>query len=115
MRVLAIMKILAIVSLALAIGCGIASSSSKSTEEIKAVEPATDAVPNTESAKGTQTAVFAGGCFWGVEAVFEHVKGVTDAKSGYTGGDLREPTYEQVSDGNTGHAESVKVTFDPAV
>ena len=62
---------------------------------------------------GPQTAVFAGGCFWGVQAVFQHVKGVTEAVSGYTGGDVADPSYEQVSLGTTGHAESVRVTFDP--
>src|SRR5882757_4687539 len=66
------------------------------------------------SPKGLQTAVFAGGCFWGVEAVFEHVKGVTEAKSGYTGGNAKTASYETVSGGNTGHAESVQVTFDPS-
>ncbi len=66
------------------------------------------------SAPGLQTAVFAGGCFWGVQGVFEHVKGVTEAVSGYTGGGLANPNYRQVSAGNSGHAESVRVTFDPA-
>jgi peptide-methionine (S)-S-oxide reductase len=63
----------------------------------------------------TETAVFAGGCFWGVEAVFEHVRGVVDATSGYAGGDARTAHYEQVGGGDTGHAESVRVTFDPSV
>ena len=58
--------------------------------------------------------MFAGGCFWGVEAVFEHVKGVTSAVSGYAGGTTRSPTYGEVSTGSTGHAESVQVVFDPA-
>jgi len=62
----------------------------------------------------TETAVFAGGCFWGVQGVFEHVKGVTKAVSGYAGGTVVNPGYEQVSMGSTGHAESVSVTFDPA-
>ena len=68
-----------------------------------------------ESAAGrhTETAVFAGGCFWGVQGVFQHVKGVTNAVSGYTGGEARTAHYERVSDGDTGHAESVQVTFDP--
>lgn len=61
------------------------------------------------------TAVFAGGCFWGVEAVFERLKGVSSAVSGYAGGTKKNPDYEQVSSGRTGHAESVKVTFDPSV
>ncbi len=65
-------------------------------------------------AAGTpETAVFAGGCFWGVEAVFEHVKGVTSAVSGYSGGSAATAHYETVSSGRTGHAESVQVTFDP--
>ena len=60
-----------------------------------------------------ETAVFAGGCFWGVQGVFQHVKGVTSAIAGYSGGTLANPTYEQVGSETTGHAESVKVTFDP--
>jgi peptide-methionine (S)-S-oxide reductase len=64
--------------------------------------------------KGQQTAVFAGGCFWGIQAVFQHVKGVVQATSGYSGGAAATATYEQVSTGETGHAESVQVTYDPA-
>jgi peptide-methionine (S)-S-oxide reductase len=64
--------------------------------------------------KGRQTAVVAGGCFWGVQIVFQHVKGVNHATSGYSGGSVASPTYERVSTGETGHAESVKITFDPA-
>ncbi len=67
------------------------------------------------SAAGDAVAVFAGGCFWGVQAVFEHVKGVKSATSGYAGGTLRSPSYEDVSSGRTGHAESVRVVYDPAV
>ena len=63
---------------------------------------------------GLQTAVFAGGCFWGIEAVFEHIKGVVDAVSGYAGGTAKNAQYELVGTGLTGHAESVRVTFDPA-
>jgi peptide-methionine (S)-S-oxide reductase len=70
-------------------------------------------IPAT-AAQGDQTAVFAGGCFWGVEAVFEHVKGVKQATSGYSGGDARTARYGIVSTGRTGHAESVKVVYDPA-
>jgi peptide-methionine (S)-S-oxide reductase len=62
----------------------------------------------------TDTVVFAGGCFWGVQAVFQHVKGVVSATSGYAGGTVVNPDYEQVSTGRTGHAESVRVVFDPA-
>ncbi|WP_420140261.1 peptide-methionine (S)-S-oxide reductase MsrA [Sphingomonas sp.] len=62
-----------------------------------------------------ETAVFAGGCFWGVQGVFQHVKGVTGAVSGYTGGSAADARYERVSYGDTGHAEAVRVTFDPRV
>ena len=64
------------------------------------------------TAKGEQTIVLAGGCFWGVQAVFQHVKGVVSATSGYAGGTVSSPTYEHVSSGSTGHAEVVKVVFD---
>jgi peptide-methionine (S)-S-oxide reductase len=67
------------------------------------------------AAAQTQTAVFAGGCFWGVDAVFKHVKGVTRVVSGYSGGESSTAHYELVSEGTTGHAESVQVTFDPSV
>ncbi|HEY8794208.1 MAG TPA: peptide-methionine (S)-S-oxide reductase MsrA [Gemmatimonadaceae bacterium] len=66
------------------------------------------------TAPGEEVAIFSGGCFWGVQAVFQHMKGVTSAVSGYTGGQLKNPGYEQVSTGTTGHAESVRVTFDPS-
>jgi peptide-methionine (S)-S-oxide reductase len=62
----------------------------------------------------TQTAVFAGGCFWGVDAVFKHVRGVISTTSGYAGGSAETAQYERVSRGDTGHAESVRVVFDPA-
>ena len=61
----------------------------------------------------TQTAVFAGGCFWGMEAVFEHVKGVRDVVSGYAGGAAKDATYDRVSSERTGHAEAVRIEFDP--
>ncbi|MGY3039139.1 peptide-methionine (S)-S-oxide reductase [Rhodanobacter sp. TND4EL1] len=61
-----------------------------------------------------EVAVLAGGCFWGIEAVFEHVKGVHKVTAGYSGGAANTANYDDVSDGNTGHAESVKVEFDPA-
>ena len=73
------------------------------------------AVDNALSAKpGEETAVFAGGCFWGIQAVFQHVKGVKSAVSGYAGGHVASPSYEEVSSGATGHAESVKIVFDPS-
>ena len=83
-------------------------------------DKATTAVPspNVDAAiatsKGEQTAVVAGGCFWGIQAVFQHVKGVINATSGYSGGASNTAEYELVSTGDTGHAESVKITYDPS-
>jgi peptide-methionine (S)-S-oxide reductase len=94
------------VALALTLGLAHAGSAAKALPQ-PAVDVASDA-------GGLQTAVFSGGCFWGVQGVFEHVKGVTRAVSGYAGGTVANPSYEQVSSGSTGHAESVRVTFDPA-
>ena len=81
----------------------------------EAVVPTPAAVIKASEAPGLKTAVFAGGCFWGVEAVFSHIKGVTSAVSGYDGGDASTAQYERVSEGDTGHAEAVKVTYDPKV
>jgi peptide-methionine (S)-S-oxide reductase len=64
--------------------------------------------------KGEQTAVIAGGCFWGVQAVFQHVKGVISVSAGYSGGAADTAHYEMVSEGNTGHAESVRIKYDPS-
>jgi peptide-methionine (S)-S-oxide reductase len=74
-------------------------------------EPVADSL--IVAAQGKQVAVFAGGCFWGVEAVFEHVKGVTNVVSGFSGGSSATASYDKVSGGDTGHAEAVKVTYDP--
>ena len=71
------------------------------------------AAPPVQSAP-LDTVVFAGGCFWGVQAVFQHVAGVVSATSGYAGGKVAKPRYEDVSTGNTGHAEAVRVVYDPA-
>jgi peptide-methionine (S)-S-oxide reductase len=68
-----------------------------------------------KEAKGLKTAVFAGGCFWGVEGVFSHVKGVTGAVAGYHGGTQRSAKYDIITSGITDHAESVKITYDPAI
>jgi peptide-methionine (S)-S-oxide reductase len=73
-------------------------------------KPAVDAPPGQAT---SAVVVFAGGCFWGVQGVFQHVKGVTSAVSGYAGGDKQAAIYEIVSGGTTGHAESVQITFDP--
>lgn len=72
------------------------------------------AVDEPHSRQKTETAVLAGGCFWGVEAVFDAVKGVSDAVAGYAGGSRADAQYEIVSNGTTGHAESVEITFDPS-
>jgi peptide-methionine (S)-S-oxide reductase len=69
---------------------------------------------SASAASNEETAVFAGGCFWGVDAVFKHVKGVTNVVSGYAGGEAATAHYEMVSEGDTGHAESVRVHFNPA-
>ncbi len=80
-------------------------------QAVRAPAPALD----MPAAATSETAVFAGGCFWGVQGVFQHVKGVRSAVSGYTGGVQGTARYETVSGGDTGHAESVRVTFDPHV
>ena len=74
--------------------------------------PAVDA--SLAASHGEQTAVVAGGCFWGIQAVFQHVKGVISATSGYSGGAAKAAEYETVSTGDTGHAESVKIIYDPS-
>jgi peptide-methionine (S)-S-oxide reductase len=75
-----------------------------------------DPLTNTTlaAAPGSETAVFAGGCFWGMEALFERVKGVSSVVSGYAGGSAETAQYKKVSAGNTGHAESVQITYDPS-
>src|SRR6187549_2655390 len=70
--------------------------------------------PEVHAPAKTETIVFAGGCFWGIQSVFQHTKGVVSATSGYAGGNVAKPSYEDVSSGQTGHAESVKVVFDPS-
>ncbi|MBY0354172.1 MAG: peptide-methionine (S)-S-oxide reductase MsrA [Rickettsiales bacterium] len=71
-------------------------------------------VQSTKDKAATKTIVLAGGCFWGIEAVYQHTKGVVDAVSGYSGGDANQADYSSVSSGNSGHAEAVQVTYDPA-
>ena len=80
-------------------------------EKVTLPTPALDARRTTAT---EASAVLAGGCFWGVQAVFQHVKGVKSVVSGYAGGELNAPTYQIVSSGLTGHAESVKITYDPS-
>jgi peptide-methionine (S)-S-oxide reductase len=95
---------------ALAIGAFAPRPTNASESAVKIAPPAVDA---TSAAAGTQTAVFAGGCFWGVQGVFQRVNGVVQAVSGYAGGAKESAQYEMVGSGLTGHAESVKITYDP--
>jgi peptide-methionine (S)-S-oxide reductase len=84
----------------------------RSSAESATVVPA-PTVDASASTAATETAVFAGGCFWGVQGLFQHVEGVKNAVSGYAGGAKENAEYEKVGSGRTGHAESVKVTYDP--
>ncbi len=103
----------AVAAVALALTVGLAPSlACGASAAVKLPAPTVDA-PRAAKA-GRETAVFAGGCFWGVQAVFQHVDGVSEALSGYAGGSAATASYDLVSTGDTGHAESVRVTFDPA-
>jgi len=95
--------------LAAAFGLGVFPSAAESA---RAVPPPAIDEPATQGS-ASEVVVLAGGCFWGVQGVFQHVKGVTSAVSGYAGGSKATASYETVSTGTTGHAESVQVTFDP--
>ncbi len=107
-----LIQLLLLVVLGSLLSCGSVSSSGvvESPETASAqTEPESPVNP-----ADLKTAVFAGGCFWGVEAVFEHTKGVYDVKSGYSGGTAKSANYDEVSGGSTEHAEAVEVRFDPA-
>lgn len=97
----------------LALLCAFAYQQQAANAAEEAVVIAAPAVDEPAGTARTATAIFAGGCFWGVQGVFQHVKGVTSAVSGYTGGEARTANYEAVEGGDTGHAESVKITYDP--
>ena len=94
---------------ALAVAAFVAVPTRAAEDAVKIPPPAADA----QAGDGLQTAVLAGGCFWGVQGVFQHTAGVKSAVSGYAGGSQMTATYEQVSSGATGHAESVQVKYDP--
>jgi len=99
---------------ALALAVSLTGTCARARDRGPAVLPA-PAVDAPRAAKpGKETVVFAGGCFWGVQAVFQHVRGVIDATSGYAGGEAKTAAYDLVSTGDTGHAESVRVTYDPS-
>lgn len=105
-------KALATLLLLPVLALGVGAQSAKGQEAPVVIPaPTTTLVESGTSA----TAVFAGGCFWGVQGVFQHVKGVTRAVSGYSGGEAATATYEQTNSGTTGHAEAVEVTYDPSV
>jgi peptide-methionine (S)-S-oxide reductase len=91
-------------------GLAACTPASAASDGVKLPAPVVDTMT---PAPNEATAVFAGGCFWGIEAVFEHVKGVHKVVAGYSGGSAGTASYDQVSDGDTGHAESVRVQFDP--
>src|ERR1700758_1658345 len=99
-----------LMAMGLVVGMGVSQAVAGKGNEIPA--PAADAT--LAQAPGEESVVFAGGCFWGVQAVFQHVKGVISATSGYSGGEAKTAEYETVSTGRTGHAESVQIVFDPS-
>ena len=99
---------IAAIAVALA-GWGLLATGIAAEKSVRLPPPAQDVVGTA----ATETAVFAGGCFWGVQAVFQHTRGVLNAVSGYAGGDQSGARYELVASGRTGHAESVQVTYDP--
>jgi peptide-methionine (S)-S-oxide reductase len=106
-----IQRFLSIAAALVLAGCVPLALSSEGGERARVI-PA-PVVDESVGAATSEVAVFAGGCFWGVQAVFQHVKGVTGAVSGYAGGSQRTASYDATSSGGTGHAESVEVTFDP--
>jgi peptide-methionine (S)-S-oxide reductase len=99
-------------SILLSLALGAAIPQTGSAAERAVLAPA--AVRQANESAGLKTAIFAGGCFWGIEGVFSHVQGVTSAVSGYHGGTRARANYTDVSAGRTGHAEAVRVTYDPA-
>ena len=102
-----------ILPIAAAAGLGAIALSSGAANAERAI-PIPAAAQDVPRATGLQTAVLAGGCFWGMEAVFEHVKGVKSVTAGYAGGTRATASYDQVSTERTGHAEAIRIVFDPA-
>lgn len=98
-----------LLSLALPLGIVLTPAIAHAEEPVRLPAAALDTTDTRDSA----VAIFAGGCFWGVEGVFSHVQGVTRVESGYHGGSAATATYDRTSEGNTGHAESVRITYDP--
>jgi peptide-methionine (S)-S-oxide reductase len=108
LRTACVLFCIALLAVLAVVGLNVAPSVAEDVRAIPA--PAVDEAAGQATSEVT---VLAGGCFWGVQGVFQHVKGVTNAVSGYTGGDKATAEYETVSTGTTGHAESVRITFDP--
>lgn len=104
-----IFQIFVVLTLGGLLSCGSVNSSEVVEVPADTLEPAETSV----NPASLRMAVFAGGCFWGVEAVFEHVRGVASVRSGYAGGPAESASYEKVGEGTTGHAESVEISFDP--
>jgi peptide-methionine (S)-S-oxide reductase len=111
-RRLSLSRLSLVTALAAIVGLGVCTLAFGSSEGRKLPDPKQD--PAVSAGQGDQVAVMAGGCFWGVEAVFAHVKGVKQVWVGYSGGNASTANYSDVSDGDTGHAESVKVQYDPS-
>jgi peptide-methionine (S)-S-oxide reductase len=109
-RLARLRPLVVVVAIACLIGACRTAASSASAKTPVVPPPAVDQPAGQAT---SEVAVFAGGCFWGVQGVFQHVKGVTSALSGYAGGDKRSADYDTVSGGRSGHAESVQVTYDP--
>lgn len=104
-------KLLSIAGAIALLAWGLAGGSAAAEKAVKLPAPVLDTTASVSAA--TETAVFAGGCFWGVQAVFQHTRGVLNAVSGYAGGQKETATYSSIGTGRTGHAESVQVTYDP--
>src|SRR3569833_2924014 len=102
-------SVLSLLAATAALSLGFAAPTRAAEDAVVIPAPAMDAAP----ASGIQTAVVAGGCFWGVQGVFQHTAGVVNAVSGYAGGNKATADYQTVSTGRTGHAESVEIKFDP--
>ena len=109
---LAVAAVAVAASLALVVGCNSVNATGSSAATPAVPKPAID--DSLASTNGQENLVLAGGCFWGIQAVFQHVKGVINATSGYSGGAANTAEYELVSNGDTGHAESVRITYDPS-
>ncbi len=111
LRALALVSLAAVPVVAASSAARVAPSATRPVVQLAASSSASS---SAVASAQLDTVVLAGGCFWGVQGVFQHVKGVVSATSGYTGGTTANPDYEQVSTGRTGHAESVRVVYDPS-